>query len=361
METSVSGAKPIQSGWDFDTPKEWIDALLRQMFNAMHTMEPDNFDAERYRGVPSNAFFVDDHANYFSYLLSNMDRFFHARNLFQDDASRALFDRLILFRTLGHLHVRLPFNTPENRAQIRVAETWKVTDTQDIGPFGPLAIYLVPSKERDIRIKGWKENVTWTFLYRQYFFSRGAVEIKPMLGDIVIDAGGCFGDTALGFADAVGQRGHVHVFDPLPTHCVIMHQAVAMNPELETRISIHPHGLADHINDVEPPPIDGQINPGARLAETGVPVLTIDEAVRRFGIPRIDFIKMDIEGCELAALRGAESSIQRWSPKLAISLYHRPEDFFTIPEWINALGLGYRLFLDHYSIHQEETVLYATL
>ena len=139
-----------------------------------------------------------------------------------------------------------------------------------------------------------------------------------------------------------------------------MRQAVAMNPELAPRISICPYGLTDHVNDVAPLPMDDQINPGARLAETGFPVLTIDEAVARYGMPRVDFIKMDIEGSELAALRGAESSMRRWRPKLAISLYHRPEDFFSIPIWISSLGLGYRFFLDHYSIHQEETVLYAT-
>jgi hypothetical protein len=74
---------------------------------------------------------------------------------------------------------------------------------------------------------------------------------------------------------------------------------------------------------------------------------------------RIDFIKMDIEGSELSALQGAESALRRWRPKLAISLYHRPEDFFSIPLWLDSLGAGYEFFLDHYSIHHEETVLYA--
>jgi hypothetical protein len=92
-----------------------------------------------------------------------------------------------------------------------------------------------------------------------------------------------------------------------------------------------------------------------------MPTTTIDEVVVHENIPRIDFIKMDIEGSELSALRGAESTIRRCRPKLAISLYHRPEDFFSIPSWIDSLDLGYRVFLEHYSIHQEETVLFATV
>jgi hypothetical protein len=41
--------------------------------------------------------------------------------------------------------------------------------------------------------------------------------------------------------------------------------------------------------------------------------------------------------------------------------FGRDEDFFSIPLWIDALGVGYRLFLDHYTIHNEETVLYASV
>jgi FkbM family methyltransferase len=177
----------------------------------------------------------------------------------------------------------------------------------------------------------------------------------------VIDAGGCFGDTALGFADVVGKTGHVYVFDPLPKHCAIMAQQLTMNPILAPRVSIFPFGLTDQVNDVAPLVEDGKIDPGARILSSAMPTTTIDEAVAKSNAPRVDFIKMDIEGSELSALRGAESTIRRWRPKLAISLYHRPEDFFSIPSWIDSLGIGYRLFLDHYSIHHEETVLYAAV
>ncbi|WP_149539635.1 hypothetical protein [Siccirubricoccus phaeus] len=47
-------------------------------------------------------------------------------------------------------------------------------------------------------------------------------------------------------------------------------------------------------------------------------------------------------------------------PRLAISFCHQPEDLFAIPLWLHGLGLGYRFFLDRYTIFDEETVLYAT-
>jgi FkbM family methyltransferase len=341
------------------TPGEWLDALLIRIFRAIHTIERDNFDANRYRGQSPGDFFAEHHARYFSFLLRNLAQFFQSRQLLEDEPSRSLFDQLVLYRILGHMHVRLPFNNSRNRAHLETAESWRVVDTEDAGQFGPLSIFLAPGIGQDIRVKGWRGNVAATFLYRQYYFSRGGVTIEAGGGDHVIDAGGCFGDTALAFADAVGEGGHVYVFDPLPKHCQIMAQALAMNPKLAPRMSIFPFGLTDEVNDAPPLPIDDQINPGARI-EAGVPTLTIDAAVASHGVSRVDFIKMDIEGSELGALRGAEASIRRWRSRLAISLYHRPEDFISIPAWINSLGLGYRFYLDHYSIHHEETVLYAT-
>ena len=339
----------------------WLRGLIVQMFQLIHTVEQDNFEAERYRGVDSNAFFFEEHAAYFAFLLKNTAQFYQARMLLTDVASRALYDQLILFRLLGHLHVRLPFNNQHNRAQIAVAMEWAKHQTSDVGGFGPLWIYEVPGDGNHIRIKGWIWNVVWTFLYRQYYFERGGIRIAPAPGDHVIDAGACFGDTALGFADVVGDRGHVYAFDPMPKHCAIMREVVAMNLTLAPRISILPFGLTDQVNEAMPLTEGGEIDPGARISFDAMPTTTLDEVTTHNTVPRLDFIKMDIEGSELAALRGAETSIRRWTPKLAISLYHRPEDFFSIPLWIDSLGVGYRFFLDHYSIHREETVLYASV
>jgi len=102
--------------------------------------------------------------------------------------------------------------------------------------------------------------------------------------------------------------------------------------------------------------VGGGIDPGARATDD-LPLRTIDS----LDLGRIDFIKMDIEGSELAALKGGEQTIRTHRPQLAISLYHRPVDFFTIPLWLNGLGCAYRMYLDHYSMHAEETVLYAAV
>jgi hypothetical protein len=87
---------------------------------------------------------------------------------------------------------------------------------------------------------------------------------------------------------------------------------------------------------------------------------TIDDYVADGHVPKIDFIKMDIEGSEVNALRGAVKTIRRFRPKLAISVYHKIDDLITIPLLIKDIEPSYNLVLDHYTVHQEETVLYGT-
>lgn len=73
---------------------------------------------------------------------------------------------------------------------------------------------------------------------------------------------------------------------------------------------------------------------------------------------RVSFIKMDIEGAECEALEGSKSILQTQKPRLAISIYHKQFDFYTVPEYL--LEFGYDKFaIRHYSPQHHETILYA--
>ena len=88
-----------------------------------------------------------------------------------------------------------------------------------------------------------------------------------------------------------------------------------------------------------------------------VDLLTIDEVTAGHDV---SFIKMDIEGAELAAFKGAQKTITAHQPILAISLYHKPEDLITIPQFIHELHRDYRFWLRaHHPRFAYEMVLYA--
>lgn len=75
---------------------------------------------------------------------------------------------------------------------------------------------------------------------------------------------------------------------------------------------------------------------------------------------RVDFIKMDIEGAELAALKGAAKTIIRDHPILAICVYHKREDLLEIPEYIHSLHGEYKFYIRAYGgPYSIELVLFA--
>lgn len=86
-----------------------------------------------------------------------------------------------------------------------------------------------------------------------------------------------------------------------------------------------------------------------------VQCVSIDDALPNFA-PNL--IKMDIEGAEMEALKGAEGTIRNHHPGLAISVYHRPEDMWKIPLWVNEIG-GYDFYLRVHSNSTFDTVMYA--
>ncbi len=87
-------------------------------------------------------------------------------------------------------------------------------------------------------------------------------------------------------------------------------------------------------------------------------ILTTSIDVVANGEP-VTFIKMDIEGAELEALKGAQETIKKYRPTLAISIYHKPEDIVQLPQFIKSLVPEYKLYLRNYHLDCTETVLYA--
>ena len=73
-----------------------------------------------------------------------------------------------------------------------------------------------------------------------------------------------------------------------------------------------------------------------------VSVVTVDSVLDGASV---DYIKYDVEGSEKEALLGSTQTIKAHAPKLLVSLYHRSEDLFALPELIKELNHDYSLYL----------------
>ncbi|MBO4780213.1 MAG: FkbM family methyltransferase, partial [Selenomonadaceae bacterium] len=83
-------------------------------------------------------------------------------------------------------------------------------------------------------------------------------------------------------------------------------------------------------------------------------IITLDSYVREKNLPRVDFIKLDVEGAELDVLRGAATTITRFKPILALSAYHKLDDFWTLMNFVKELNPDYEFALRHYHVSLED-------
>jgi len=285
--------------------------------------------------------------------------------LLNDDYSRSLLIMLLAHRKMGYRKVKLPLNVPEYWAMRKFASTLVksqnkiniefrdfVLQHMELSTIGfPLEIFFLPG------------GVTITFILKQYEYQRSLPAIKAQPGDFVIDAGGCWGDTSLYFAHTVGAHGKVYTFEFESDNLLVLHRNLALNPELSKRIEVIPSALWDKSGEEISYSLNGPatslFNNKEKQGSLRASTLTIDEFVKGKGLPRVDFIKMDIEGSELKALQGAQQTMYKFKPQLAISIYHKDEDFIEIPRYLDNLNLGYEFYMDHFTIYRGETILFA--
>jgi FkbM family methyltransferase len=322
-----------------------------------------NFDADRWGTTPDMER-REREATWAAATRSLLERepqaFQKVHEMLADELSRELFVEVVLYRLLGHRHVRLPRNNESHWAQRELVQALPRAESPFSGAFGKLHRFDLEFEGQRVLADCWWTNIAWTFFIRQYYLERGDILVRPSAGDCIIDAGACFGDTALAFAASAGARGRVYAFEIDPSNLEVARHNLALNPLLLPRITL----CEEALGDTEAQRYLHGSGPGAQVLDRpggrAVKMTTLDRYVERMEIERVDFIKMDIEGAELGALKGAVGTLRKFRPRLAISLYHRPDDLLRIPLWLNSLGLGYQFYLEHYTIHYEETVLYAS-
>ncbi len=171
--------------------------------------------------------------------------------------------------------------------------------------------------------------------------------------EMFIDCGGFDGDSAVRFIERCGgkYRGIV-IFEPeMCKREAIERSMDGRQYELvqagvwseNTKLCFDARGTSSsHISQQR----------GGCLIET----VALDETVHD---RKPTYIKMDIEGAEQEALKGCRKIIQDYRPKLAVCIYHKPEDLFEIPIMIKEMNPAYKLYVRQYADAWYDTVLYA--
>lgn len=277
-----------------------------------------------------------------------------------DDSSKSLLVKLMCYRILGHHKVKLPQHNHdywEKRKQAKALICSAETIPVNFMNWSLNQYDLTQAGFPAIRLFLTQTSIHHTFLMRHY----DCGTVKAAEGDVIIDAGACWGDTALYFAHLTGNQGKVYSYEFIDSNIAILKRNLAMNPHLEGIVEIvesplwSEDGLPMYCIDNGPGSVVSFTPNSGKQVRTS----TIDSLVISRGLSRVDFIKMDIEGAELQALMGAEQTIRTFKPKLAISLYHKLQDFVDIIRYLQNSGVDYRYYLNHVTIHAEETVLFA--
>ena len=217
--------------------------------------------------------------------------------------------------------------------------------------FGPIAHQGTPSSN-DIK----HQCIAATFLLEQYRY-RDLVKVRP--GDVCIDAGACLGDTAAYFCRNGARKVYSFEIDRSNLACM---RKTADALSLGSKIEICEAALSDSNGQMHYLPDTrncgaGKIMPREAQGSYPVKTTTIDVFCMENGI-HPDFIKMDIEGSEPAALEGARQTILRDRPRLAVSIYHAWQHRWEIPLLLRGMAPDYDFYVKK-SHPYTETVLFA--
>ena len=180
--------------------------------------------------------------------------------------------------------------------------------------------------------------------------------LPPYDEEVFVDAGAYIGDTAKGFINHYfeGKKHKIYLWEPDEKNKSQIDKMLGK----KVNYSIKPYAMWSK-NTILTFSNDGT-GTSSITDGTGFRV-NADSLDNQHCNEKITFIKMDIEGAEIEALKGAKSIIESQKPKLAICIYHEYEHLYRIPLMLKEMVPDYRIYIRHHSDTSSETVCYATI
>jgi len=204
-----------------------------------------------------------------------------------------------------------------------------------------------------LRLHGAFERLTPPAACDQYF----PTLFQPVADECFIDCGAFDGDTIREFLSwNAGAFARIVAFEPDPDNAVALRTFAQTRPDLAARIEVRTELIGDRTGQRR---FNASGAANAALSDNGgleVAGTTLDEALVA---ERATFIKMDIEGEELAALLGAQRIIAARRPILAICAYHLQNHLWEIPVLMSELLDRAPLALFSHCMDGFDTVCYA--
>ncbi len=173
---------------------------------------------------------------------------------------------------------------------------------------------------------------------------------EPILENIktkdFIDGGAFAGDSALALLDYTDKK--VHSFEPDGHNFNLLNETISLNncPDRITPVRL---GLGERPEEITVYPTEFcnsviAVDETRKSTAINIPVTSIDEYVKQHGL-EIGLIKLDVEGNELEAIKGALNTIKEQKPSLLVSVYHHPKDFFDIKPLIESIVPKYKFIV----------------
>ncbi|MBQ9479839.1 MAG: FkbM family methyltransferase [Selenomonadaceae bacterium] len=181
-----------------------------------------------------------------------------------------------------------------------------------------------------------------------HYVCRGFI---PNHGDIVIDVGVCDGVTSAWFA-GLGCKVYAFEMDHY-------NYELAKTLAQDKNFTLENFGLGSFKHEMRYSHDENNIG-GSFLnleGDRATQIITLDSYVIDKGLPRVDFIKLDVEGAEFDVIKGAATSIARWKPLLAVSAYHKLDDFWKLASLIKSICPDYEFALRHFRTSRDNELL----
>ena len=181
-------------------------------------------------------------------------------------------------------------------------------------------------------------------------------DTAPKTDAVIVDCGAYTGDTARDFLERLGGKASIQALEPFPANFAKLEALAASLPPgtvVPLRVAA---GAASGTATLTAPGEETSMYPRLGTGEPGGIVVSLERLDDLFAGTRVDYIKMDIEGAEVDALRGAATLIVRDRPTMVVASYHRPEDLWEIPRLVESIDPGFRLYAghNHGTVHEVE-------